>query len=268
MRVIPIGELLERAARALPAADEERRHGWWLRHTDSSTWWSGAVLAHGQRADEPLERGVRAAEAFYADRNAPARFQICADCPPGLDATLAGRGYRRECPMSLQVAAADDVIERLSAPALPVQLVDRPDSAWFAIWHAVSAADSPPQPEWRVLQRVQAPSAYVTVLDDGQPIAVGRAVADTGWTGVFGTATLPVARGRGAAKRVLSALAAWAVEQQAPRLYLQVEADNAAARRLYEGAGFTELATYHYRRQQSPAQDQTTGYGSAGTPGG
>jgi len=268
MRVVPVGELLERAARALPAAEEERRHGWWLRHTDSSTWWSGAVLAHGPGADDSLEPGVRAAEAFYADRSAPARFQICADCQPGLDATLAERGYHRQCPMSLQVAAADDVVEHLSAPALPVQLADRPDHAWFAIWHTVSAGDSPPQPEWRMLQRVQAASAYVTVLEDGQAIAAGRAVADTGWTGVFAMATLPVARGRGAAQRVLSALAGWALEQQAPRLYLQVEADNAAARRLYEVTGFTELATYHYRRQRSPAQKQSTGCGSAGTPGG
>ncbi|MGH3985068.1 MAG: hypothetical protein ACRDST_20875, partial [Pseudonocardiaceae bacterium] len=41
-----VGGLLDRAARAFPAASEENRHGWWMRHTDSSMWWSGAVLAH------------------------------------------------------------------------------------------------------------------------------------------------------------------------------------------------------------------------------
>jgi ribosomal protein S18 acetylase RimI-like enzyme len=30
-------------------------------------------------------------------------------------------------------------------------------------------------------------------------------------------------------------------------MYLQVEYDNTAARRLYERAGFTELCRYHYR---------------------
>lgn len=185
------------------------------------------------------------------NRGVPARFQVCADCPPRLDTTLASRGYRWECPMSLQVAVAEDIADRLSTPALRLQVTDRPSPAWFAIWHAVSAAGSPPRPERRLLQRVQCPSAYVTVFDSDQPIAVGRAVADTGWTGVFGMATLPAARGRGAAKRVLTAIAGWAVDQHAPRIHLQVERDNVAARRLYESASFTEIATYHYRVQRS-----------------
>jgi hypothetical protein len=45
---------------------------------------------------------------------------------------------------------------------------------------------------------------------------------------------------------VLSAIACWADAHDAPRLYLQVEQSNAAARRLYDAAGFTQLATYHY----------------------
>jgi N-acetylglutamate synthase len=72
-------------------------------------------------------------------------------------------------------------------------------------------------------------------------------VSDTGWAGVFGMATLPRARGAGAATRVLAALARWAANQGATQLYLQVERDNTAARRLYERAGFTELCRYHYR---------------------
>jgi ribosomal protein S18 acetylase RimI-like enzyme len=46
---------------------------------------------------------------------------------------------------------------------------------------------------------------------------------------------------------VLAALAGWAAKQGAERMYLQVEPDNAAAWRLYERAGFTELCRYHYR---------------------
>jgi GNAT superfamily N-acetyltransferase len=215
-------------------------------------WWSGAVLAHGAIAPGSLEGGVASVEKFYASRRAVARFQICADCPPWLDEALAHRGYQLECPMSLQVAEAKDIADRLSAPSLRVHVMDHPDPAWFAIWHAVSAAESPPGSEWRLLQRIQRPSAYVTVLDSDQPIAVGRAVADTGWAGVFGMATLPAARRRGAAKSILSAIAGWALNQRAPHIYLQVERDNVAAKELYERACFTEIATYHYRVQRSP----------------
>ena len=46
---------------------------------------------------------------------------------------------------------------------------------------------------------------------------------------------------------MLSAIALWAREQDTPRLYLQVERSNTAARRRYAAVGFTEVATYHYR---------------------
>ena len=78
-------------------------------------------------------------------------------------------------------------------------------------------------------------------------VAVGRAVADTGWAGVFGMATLPRARGRGTARSVLAALADWAGGHAAGRMYLQVERDNMPALRLYERTGFSEECGYHYR---------------------
>jgi GNAT superfamily N-acetyltransferase len=98
-----------------------------------------------------------------------------------------------------------------------------------------------------MLERVRQPAGYARVLVDGDVVAVGRAVADTGWAGVFGMATLPGARGKGAARRVLAALAGWAGDQRADRLYLQVERGNTPALRLYGRAGFTELCGYHYR---------------------
>ena len=78
-RVRLVGELLDRAARAVPVAVEDRGTGWWFRHTDNDTWWSGAVLAHG--AADRLGTRIDAAERFYAERDAVARFQVCAGCP-------------------------------------------------------------------------------------------------------------------------------------------------------------------------------------------
>jgi ribosomal protein S18 acetylase RimI-like enzyme len=46
---------------------------------------------------------------------------------------------------------------------------------------------------------------------------------------------------------VLAALARWAAERGARRLYLQVERDNPAALGLYARAGFRERYGYHYR---------------------
>ncbi len=67
---------------------------------------------------------------------------------------------------------------------------------------------------------------------------------------LVGMATLPRARGKGAARGVLAALARWAAARQADRMYLQVERGNIPAARLYEQAGFTEICGYHYRTME------------------
>ena len=239
--------LQERAARALPAEQVEVVDGWWLRHAPSCAWWVGTVLPHGAARPGELVRRVALAEEFYAARAAAARFQISPPaCPERLDAVLAKRGYHRQSLASLQVASTARVLEQVPAGSLRVRLDDRPARAWFEVWHAVHGhGDS--RAERDMLGRVQRPCAYACVMIGDDVVAVGRAVADTGWAGVFSMATLPQARGKGAARTVLAALAGWAGTHEAGRMYLQVERDNMPALRLYERTGFSEICGYHYR---------------------
>ncbi len=88
---------------------------------------------------------------------------------------------------------------------------------------------------------------------DGPAVAIGFAVLDRGWTGIFGMGTRPEARRRGAATAVLHTLTQWAVDRDAPRLYLQVEESNTGARALYTRAGFVDTYRYHYRTLFPPA---------------
>lgn len=237
--------LQERTARALPAQRVEDADGWWLRHAPGCAWWAGTVLPHREAGPDELVRRVAGAETFYATRGAVTRFQITPGaCPRGLDALLGERGYRVESPMSLRVAPTALVVER-TRTGPPVTVDDRPTRAWFDVWRAVHGGD--PRAEWQMLERVRQPSGYARVMVGDAVVAVGRAVADAGWAGLFGMATLPGARGKGAARGVLAALARWAGARRADRVYLQVEPGNGAALRLYEAAGFTELAAYHYR---------------------
>jgi N-acetylglutamate synthase len=246
--VAQIAQLQERAARAVPAAAQVRRDGCWLRHTDSTImWWAGAALMHGSAPSQDLVGSIAAAEDFYAAHGERARFQVCPACPPGLDRALADRGYELGDAVSLQVAASEHVAQHPAAPSLQVDLNAEPDAAWLQLLMRAHETDADPAPEWRLIQRVDQPSAYVTAFVSGRPAAVGRAVADTGWAGVFDMATLPGARRRGAAGAVLSALAGWAISQRCSQMYLQVLAGNPGARGLYRRAGFEECCTYHYR---------------------
>jgi N-acetylglutamate synthase len=207
-----------------------------------------------------VHRVVRA-EEFYAGHGATARFQISPGaCPEGLDRFLAERGYRRHTLMSLQVASTAQVREQAPAGARRVRLDDRPTRTWFDVWRVVHGQAGDPRSEWDVLARVARPGVYACALIGDDVVAVGRAVADAGWAGVFGMATLAEARGRSAARSVLAALADWAGTNRADRMYLQVERDNIPALRLYERTGFTEACGYHYR-----AAERTTGATSART---
>lgn len=209
--------------------------GWWLRLAPTS-WLIGSVLPHGRGA---VERRVRAAEEFYAGHGISPRFEICAGaCPDELDEVLEDRGYFEDGAMSLQITAT----ARLKQPTdLRVTVSETPTLEWIDTLEAVLG------PQTVVLGRVESPSAYASAWIGSDVVAVGRSVADTGWAGVFGMATVPHARGRGAGRAVLGALAEWAETQEAEHMYLQVERDNAPARRLYEKIGFHELASYHYR---------------------
>ncbi|WP_242886449.1 GNAT family N-acetyltransferase [Actinomadura litoris] len=240
--------LHERAARALPAELVEDAGGWWLRHARGGAWWVRSALPHGGAAPDELARGIAAAEAFYAGHGVAARFQISPPaCADALDAILAGRGYRRHDAMSLQGAPTARVLELARPGPLRVRLDDRPADAWFEVWAAASGHGDDARHERDMLARVERPSAYAGAMLGDEVVAVGRAVADTGWAGLFGMATLPRARGRGAARAVLAALAGFAQAQGADRMYLQVERRNDAALALYGRTGFGEICGYHYR---------------------
>jgi ribosomal protein S18 acetylase RimI-like enzyme len=251
--LIDVRGLQERAARAMPAEQVEVVDGWWLRRARSSAWWAGAVLPHADAGADALMRRVAGAEKFYAGHGAAAQFQISPGaCPHALDTVLAERGYRRRSSVSLQVAPC----ARVPSGALPVRLEQRLTSGWFDVWLAVHGGDA--RAERDTLDRVDRPSAYASAMVGDEVVAVGRAVADTGWAGVFGMATLPAARGQGAARSLLAALAGWAGAHQAERMYLQVEHDNTPALRLYERAGFREVCRYHYRSSRSEIASRST----------
>lgn len=250
--------LQERAARALPAEHVEHIGGWWLRRSASSSWWRGTVLPHGEAGRDELARRVPVAERFYAGFGMATRFQVSPGaCPADLDATLAERGYRWDGPMSLRTASTVDVRVQARPGGPGVRLDETPTTAWFEAWYAVHGQGSDPQVEREVRGRVAQPSAYASALGADGVIAVGRAVADAGWAGVFDMATLPDARGRGAARSILASLADWATARGADGMYLQVESDNDPALRLYDRTCFTEVCGYHYRTE-SPAPTRGT----------
>ena len=239
--------LQERTARAVPAEHTERAGGWWLRHAPGCSWWVASVLPHGDASPAELTERIEAAEAYCAARGVPTLVQMTPGAfPEPLDELLEARGYERQASVSLQTAPTADVLAL--APrggALQVRLEERLTREWFEVLHSVVGGDA--EAQWKLLQRVEERAAYASVLLGDERVGVGRAVVETGWAGIFSMATLPAARGKGAAGTVIGALADWASANAAEQMYLQVEHQNEGAARIYERVGFRELRPFYFR---------------------
>jgi ribosomal protein S18 acetylase RimI-like enzyme len=129
--------------------------------------------------------------------------------------------------------------------AAEVSLDEAPDDAWMAMYHYLGTTTLPP-----IARRLltSAPwQAFGSVRQAGQIIAIGRVAAADGWAGLTAIEIDPRHRRQGLATAVTAALAVAAADRGMARLFLQVEDDNAAARGLYRGLGFTDHHRYHYR---------------------
>jgi GNAT superfamily N-acetyltransferase len=243
---------IERAAfDAWPAAEVATLGGWRLRFNHGVTNRAGSVWPGPGEAPEPLEARIDAVERFYAERGSPACFQLSpAAEPAGLDATLAARGYEAFAEVSVEVAAAAQVAVP-AAPGLLARCTDDFDEEWFDVGGRRGRFSGPAAAIYRaMLERLRGRAGFASAAVGGEIAAVGLCVAAPPWAGVFSMLTLPGFRGQRLGAGVLGAIAGWALDRGAERLYLQVEVENTAARSLYARAGFAPRYAYHYRRQR------------------
>ena len=88
----------------------------------------------------------------------------------------------------------------------------------------------------------------------GQVLACGQSAAEADLVGLYDVFTHPAVRGQGLARRLCAALLHQAQAAGAQVAYLQVDADNAPARTIYQRLGFVDAYRYHYR---TPDRDAT-----------
>jgi GNAT superfamily N-acetyltransferase len=237
----------ELCARAWPAPERDNWDGWELRYGYGVTKRANSVLA--RRAPADLDAAVAAAERFYGGRGLPACFQLGGSSEPAtLDTALAARGYRLLDRTLLMTAPVAGVLALPVGP--PLEISEVPATEWVALWQRVDGRYPPDLLPRAVQIMTGVPAGYGLLrAAGGAAAAVGRAVVLDGWVGIYAMAVEEPWRGRGYGHAVLRGLTGWAAGRGARQAFLVVVESNAAARRLYAGAGFTAAGRYHYRVQ-------------------
>lgn len=206
-----------------------------------------AVAAGRLPVDEKLAR----AEALFRDAGLPMVVRLTRFTqPPDLDAQLAQRGWQRLDETRVMVrpglAAAPDT------PPPPGCAWIRLDGTAYADVVGALRGSPPEQRRAHADRLASSPVRYeghaLRRLDDGEVLACGQFAREAELVGLYDVFTRDSARGRGLAGLLCTRLLALAAGQGAQVAYLQTEATNDAARRVYRRMGFADQTSYHYRQ--------------------
>ena len=245
-------EAIERAtvAAVSPQAVEEV-DGWLLAFDDGSVKRarSAVPLRHDCAPAATLDR---IEDRYDRRQHVPMLRLADAACFEPLCAELERRHYVADAPTCVQVGSAVRMREVATPHARLADVDAAPDAAWAALFLGEGFDPVDGALRVRALSRASG-SLYASVREDGRTIAAGAMAFGHGWASVHGMRTAPSQRGRGLAGRVLAAFAEAALARGHERVFLQVDAQNAAAHALYRRAGFSTRWQYRYwQRRQWP----------------
>ncbi|MEU6101840.1 GNAT family N-acetyltransferase [Streptomyces flaveolus] len=236
-------ELARVASRAWRPVESEWLGEWELRAAAGFTRRANSVLPLGDPG-MPLDDALTAVRRWYGARGLPAYVQTATGAEGTqelLCAELERRGWVREVTAEVWTGGLAPVADR--AEGAGVVLSREADEAWLARYQRKGVSE--------VALRVLGggPSVwFATVPGAEAPAAIGRCVVDGRWASFAAVEVDPVQRRRGLATEVMAALARRALDEGASAACLQVEADNAGARALYAGMGFSAHHAYHHYR--------------------
>lgn len=191
----------------------------------------------------PLASKIAYCEHLYRQHDLPMIFRITPFSEPStLDGELERLGYPRFDTTVVETTTIP--FERLQAwDAEPLALPDwveavgklRKSPALFRHAHLAR------------LQNTLLAQRALVIWHEGETVAAGLTMVEDGWAGLFDIVTAPAARQQGFGRRIVESLLHTAWGLGARQAYLQVGADNTAARRLYAQYGFAERYPYWYR---------------------
>lgn len=249
-------EQVERAGlRASQPPEQLELDGWLLRRLPGKAKRARCVnaLAEGERSlDEKLATCAR----LYREAGLPLYVRVTPFSEPsGLDAALHARGWRLHDPTRVLVHPALAQLPHIDAPADVVE--QAADASTYAAAVGALRGSSPGEMAAHALRLRASPAPYtgwiwheataVPTAAPGPALACAQVARDGALAGLYDVFTAAPARGRGLATALCASVLRRAHAAGAGVGYLQVDAGNAAALKVYERLGFVDVYGYHYR---------------------
>jgi N-acetylglutamate synthase len=193
----------------------------------------------------PLDEKIAYCERLYQGVALPTLFRITPfSQPANLDGELARRGYERFETTAVEAAPIDrGRLDGDGSDAQPMEL-----ASWVeAVGRLRESPSAHRSAHLARLEGMPLAMRAVAIRSEGRVLATGLTIVEGDCAGLFDIITSDAARRQGHARGVISSLLGMAWELGARHAYLQVKADNVAARRLYAQFGFEERYVYWYR---------------------
>lgn len=197
---------------------------------------------------------ISATEEFFGSRNATPIVRIVQTHDTRLDElaavelALESNGYETQAlTQAMLLNLADRVHPRTANVLQNSAAVDT--SSWLRSWYELTArSDASLAVHEAMLSSLHSPHIFLLGHDREQALlSSGMAVLTGDALGLFGIATAIDRRQQGHATALLQDLLDWASARGARYAYLQVEASNTGAIKLYRKLGFETLYSYWYR---------------------
>lgn len=197
---------------------------------------------------QPVEHKLAACERAFADAKLPMLVRITPfSVPAELDAVLERRGLDRFDDTRVMVLPA---LATLPVGGLPAGCTFQ-SLALEPFAQRIGGLRGSPlaQRQAHAERLVNSPVRFSAweLRRDGETLACGQYALEDDVVGLYDVFTAPSVRGQGLAGRLCARLLVDAARHGARRAYLQVEADNHAARSVYRKLGFADGYAYHYR---------------------
>jgi ribosomal protein S18 acetylase RimI-like enzyme len=239
-----IRNIEELSMNAFPSLDSLYYDGWIIRMSEGKSKRVNSVYPLYPSSIESEEK-IKYCEQIFEENRLRRVFKLTEmkTCK-GLDQSLRSKGYRESGRTLLQNISLDDFdydsyeeFEFLRDFSKEWYR-DLCDAENRSALDSLVVADA-----WK---KVAARQCYIAIKKNGKRIAFARGVLERGYIGIYSVFVCHDFRGRGLGESLTRELMAYGKRAGCKEAYLQVEYDNAIARKLYKQIGFRDMYQYWY----------------------